>query len=56
MRVMIIDPGFQYSTLAIAESFFDAFVELGYETHEYDTLRAFQNLCPLFKKEGNNFN
>lgn len=40
MRIMIVDPGHDFSTLAIAESYTRAFERLGYEIVEYDTLRA----------------
>ena len=40
MRIMIIDPGFEYSTLAVAESYCNAFADLGYDLVEYDMLKA----------------
>ena len=40
MRIMICDPGFSYSTLAIAESYTDAFQRLGFEVVEYDLHKA----------------
>ena len=40
MRILIVDPGFEYSTLAVAESYYDSFKELGYEVMEYDLLKS----------------
>jgi spore maturation protein CgeB len=37
---MVVDPGFEYSTLALAESYYRAFVRLGYDVVEYDLLRS----------------
>lgn len=42
MRMMIVDPGFEYSTLAVAESLYRAFNNLGYEIMEYDTLKNYR--------------
>jgi len=40
MRILIVDPGFAYSTLAVAESYTRAFQSCGYEIMEYDLLEA----------------
>lgn len=42
MRILIVDPGFKYSTLAVAESYADAFERSGYEVVEYDMQRSLQ--------------
>lgn len=40
MRILIVDPGFEYSTLAVAESYTRAFESCGYEVMEYNLLDA----------------
>jgi hypothetical protein len=40
MRILIVDPGFSYSTLAVAESYARAFESCGYEVMEYNLLDA----------------
>jgi spore maturation protein CgeB len=40
MRILIVDPGFEYSTLAVAESYTRAFESCGYEVMEYNLLSA----------------
>lgn len=37
---MIVDPGFEYSTKAVADGYYNAFTELGYEVIQYDTLTS----------------
>jgi len=49
MKILILDPGFEYSTLAVAESYYNAFVRLGYEVEEYDTHHAFREASRLTK-------
>ena len=52
MRIMIVDPGFSYSTLAVAESYTRAFEKCGYEVMEYNLLDALKE-AQLAKKNGN---
>ncbi len=47
MRICIVDPGFDYSTLAVAESYYRAFFRLGYDVAEYDTSKAFKEARKL---------
>lgn len=51
MRILIIDPAFEYSTLAVAEAYYDAFVKLGYETMEYELMPTFA----MLKNSGHQF-
>lgn len=44
MRVMVVDPGFTYSTMAVAEGYYKAFEHLGYEVVEYDTVGRMSRL------------
>jgi spore maturation protein CgeB len=39
-KIMIVDPGFDYSTLAVAEGYYHAFTRLGYEVVEYNMIKA----------------
>lgn len=52
MRVLIVDSGFQYSTLPIGESYYRAFLDAGYEVMEYDTRAAFNESKDLVKVKG----
>lgn len=40
MTILVVHPGFTYSTLAVAESYFRAFNKRGYECVDYDMLEA----------------
>ena len=55
MRIMIVDPGFDYSTLAVAEAYYDAFVARGYEVIEYDTNGYYKDLKVMMEHVGRKF-
>lgn len=49
MRTLIVDPGFEYSTRAVAEAYYRAFERLGYEVMEYDTYSAYSEIVKMVK-------
>jgi len=53
---MILDPGFDYSTMAVAEAYYNAFTNSGYEVIEYDTNGYYKNLKIMMEHIDRKFN